>query len=288
MTTGFIVMAALLVLCIGLLFVPWSGRRSISRDGLNQLIYRQRLRELDENRDAIDASQREALVTDLQKNLLDDVPAAASARAGRAGAWVYLPGAVVLVAVTLGIFFKTSSLMAVSEWQQAAAQTPALLQRAMHPGAQPLTMSDLSRLALGLRTRLQQHPDNLESWVVLGRIGVVLNNYTLASQAFEKAYRMAPQNADVKAGYAEILLRSPDEADNRLADMLLQEMNAQAPNNTEVLGLMAFSAFERQRYPQAIDAWQKMLQALPAGDSRRAVIERSIAKAQQELDGAGK
>lgn len=67
MTTGFIVMAALLVLCIGLLFVPWSGRRSISRDGLNQLIYRQRLRELDENRDAIDASQREALVTDLQK-----------------------------------------------------------------------------------------------------------------------------------------------------------------------------------------------------------------------------
>ena len=288
MTTGFIIMAALLALCIGLLFVPWSGKRSISRDGLNQLIYRQRLRELDENRDAIDPDQREALVTDLQKNLLDDVPAAAGVRSGRSAAWVYLPGAVVLVALTTGIFFKTSSLLAVSEWQQIAAQTPALLQRAMNPGSEPLTMRDLSHLALGLRTRLQAHPDNLESWVVLGRIGVVLNNYTLASQAFEKAYQMAPNNADVKAGYAEILLRSPDEADNRLADVLLGELLKQQPQNTRILGLMAFSAFERQRYPQAIDAWQKMLQALPAGDSHRAVIERSIAKARSALNGAGK
>lgn len=288
MTTGFIVMAALLALCIGLLFIPWSSRGSISRDGLNRLIYRQRLQELDDNRDAIDISQREALVTDLQKNLLDDVPAEVDTRGRRSGAWLYLPGALLLAALTLGVFFKTSSLLAVSEWQQITAQTPDLMQRVMHPGGEPLSMSDLSHLALGLRTRLQAHPDNLESWVVLGRIGVVLNNYTLASQSFEKAYQLAPRDPDVKAGYAEILLRSPDEADIRQADVLLGELLARQPDNVHVLGLVAFGALERQRYPQAIDAWRKMLRALPAGDGRRAVIERSIAKAEAELGGAEK
>lgn len=279
MTTAFLVMAVLLAVGAGLLFIPWSDKRSISRDGLNQLIYRQRLKELD---DSSDAEQRDALVNDLQKNLLDDIPAAAGGTTRRGGQWLYLPGAVVLVAVTLGVFFKTSSLQQVSEWQQVTAQTPELLQRAMKPGSQPLSMNDLSHLALGLRTRLQAQPDNLESWVVLGRIGVVLNNYTLASQAFERAYRMAPQDTDVKTGYAEILLRSPDEGDNRLADVLLKELVTQDPGNTQVLGLMAFSAFEREQYAQAISAWNMMLKALPADDSRRSVIVRSIEKAQAE------
>lgn len=288
MTGMWIVIALLLLVSAGLLFVPWSDKRNISRDSLNQLIYRQRLSELDSNSDSIDLQQREALVADLQKNLLDDIPATARAGSRRSGQWVYLAGAVALVALTLGTFFSTSSLMRVSEWQQITQQTPALLQRAMNPGPRPLTMTELSHLALGLRTRLQQHPDNLERWVVLGRIGVVLNNYTLASQAFERAWRMAPRRSDVKTGYAEILLRSPDESDRRVADVLLKELNEQDPDNAQVLGLIAFSAYGRQQYPQAISAWKKILQMLPADDDHRGAIERSIAKAKQEQQAGGK
>lgn len=283
MTGLWIVIALLLIVSVGLLFVPWSDKRNISRDSLNQLIYRQRLNELESNSDSVDLQQREALVADLQKNLLDDIPPSAAVRGRRAGQWVYLPGAVALVALTLGTFFSTSSLMQVSEWQQITRQTPALLQRAMNPGRDPLTVNDLSHLALGLRTRLQANPDNLDSWVVLGRIGVVLDNYPLASQAFERAWRMAPQRRDVKTGYAEILLRSPDESDRRVADVLLKELIQQQPGDPQVLGLIAFSAYGREQYPQAISAWQKMLQLLPPADSRRSVVERSIASAEQKL-----
>ncbi|WP_261914574.1 ATP-binding cassette domain-containing protein [Salmonella enterica] len=49
-----------------------------------------------------------------------------------------------------------------------------------------------------------------------------------------------------------------------------------------VLSLYAFSAFEQQRFGEAVAAWEMMLKLLPAGDARRAVIERSIRLAQEK------
>ena len=45
-------------------------------------------------------------------------------------------------------------------------------------------------------------------------------------------------------------------------------------NVARVLSLLAFNAFERQNYREAIGAWDMMLKILPANDQRRAVIER--------------
>ncbi|MGZ9916488.1 cytochrome c biogenesis protein CcmH, partial [Escherichia coli] len=42
-------------------------------------------------------------------------------------------------------------------------------------------------------------------------------------------------------------------------------------------------AFEQQRFGEAVAAWEMMLKLLPANDTRRAVIERSIAQAMQHL-----
>lgn len=282
MILAFTVMAALLIVSAALLFVPWSDKRGIERDTLNQQIYRQRLKELDENRDAVGPEQREAVIAELQKNLLDDIPETEITKSSRPGGWAYLPGVVLLCAATLGLFIKTNGVMQVNAWQQATAQTPALLSRVMDPASPPLAMADLSVLALGLRTRLQQEPQHLDSWLMLGRLGMVLNNYTLAAQAFERAWRMAPQNSAVKTAYAEILLRSPDPADNRQGELLLDELLKADSTNVQVLGLIAFNDFSHQRYQRAIDGWQIVLRLLPANDERRAMIERGIAQARAE------
>ena len=46
---------------------------------------------------------------------------------------------------------------------------------------------------------------------------------------------------------------------------------------------LTFNAFEQQRFGEAVAAWEMMLKLLPANDTRRAVIERSIAQAMQHL-----
>ncbi len=58
-------------------------------------------------------------------------------------------------------------------WQQATAQTPGLLARALDPQAQPQNEEEMARLALGLRTRLKSEAGNVEGWLMLGRNGLV-------------------------------------------------------------------------------------------------------------------
>ncbi|ECY9604719.1 tetratricopeptide repeat protein, partial [Salmonella enterica subsp. enterica serovar Braenderup] len=82
-----------------------------------------------------------------------------------------------------------------------------MLARALDPQAQPLNEEEMARLALGLRTRLQNDAGNVEGWLMLGRTGMVLGNAGTATGAYANAYRLDPKNSDAALGYAEALTR---------------------------------------------------------------------------------
>lgn len=196
-----------------------------------------------------------------QDVLADAIPAAGP----RAGVGVYLPGVVIALVVAAISYSQTGSYPQVRAWQQATAQTPGLLAR-----------------ALGLRTRLQNDAGNVEGWLMLGRTGMVLGNAGTATGAYANAYRLDPKNRDAALGYAEALTRSSDPEDNRRGGELLRRLVSRDHTDIRVLSLYAFNAFEQQRFGEAVAAWEMMLKLLPAGDARRAVIERSIRLAQEK------
>jgi tetratricopeptide (TPR) repeat protein len=133
-----------------------------------------------------------------------------------------------------------------------------------------------------VRSSLQDDPQNVNDWLMLGRIGMVLNNADTATKAFQRAMQLAPNNPEVKLSYADVLTRSPDPEDNRQASVMLNEMIKADGDNLRVLSLLAFNAFSQQHYPEAIAVWQKMLQLLPADDKRGVMIQRSIEQAKTE------
>lgn len=196
-----------------------------------------------------------------QDVLADAIPAAGP----RAGWGAYVPGVVMALVVAAISYSQTGSYPQVRAWQQATAQTPGLLAR-----------------ALGLRTRLQNDAGNVEGWLMLGRTGMVLGNAGTATGAYANAYRLDPKNRDAALGYAEALTRSSDPEDNRRGGELLRRLVSRDHTDIRVLSLYAFSAFEQQRFGEAVAAWEMMLKLLPAGDARRAVIERSIRLAQEK------
>ena len=167
-------------------------------------------------------------------------------------------------------YYQTGNYQQVKIWQQATAQAPALLDRALDPKADPLNEEEMSRLALGMRTQLQKNPGDIEGWIMLGRVGMALGNASIATDAYA-------------LGYAEALTRSSDPNDNRLGGELLRQLVRTDHSNIRVLSMYAFNAFEQQRFGEAVAAWEMMLKLLPANDTRRAVIERSIAQAMQHL-----
>ncbi|RHH49259.1 cytochrome c biogenesis protein CcmH [Citrobacter portucalensis] len=201
----------------------------------------------------------------------------------RGGFGLFVPGIVVALIVGAVSYYETGSYKQVQVWQQAAAQAPALLERALDPKADPLNEEDMTRLALGLRTRLQADPTNVEGWIMLGRIGMVLGNASTATEAYASAYRLDPKNSDAALGYAEALTRSSDPDDNRRGGELLRQLVRGEHANVRVLSMYAFNAFEQQRFGEAVAAWEMMLKLLPANDTRRAVIERSIKQAMEQL-----
>lgn len=271
----------LLVACTLFLAAGWRQRQASigDRDRLNQRFYHQRIDELAQDEDQGVVAERPLMERELQQTLLADIPPAQTMKSHSSSRWILLPGLIVLIGVSLGTYLKTGGLAQLTGWKQVQQAYPELRARLMDPGAKPLSMEELARLQLGLRTALQTEPDNLADWTMLGRLGMVLNNADTASQAFEHALQLAPNDLALKQDYAEVLTRSPDPQDNRQASLLLQALLKADPQNLRTLSLLAFNAYEQQQYDQAIDAWQTLLGLLPAGDSRHAMIARSIEKA---------
>ncbi|ATM95049.1 VacJ lipoprotein [Yersinia frederiksenii] len=281
-----LVVIILLVVAGALLVIPVMRQKTdlqvTTRDELNKAIYQDRLSELaaDEAQGVI--AQQPELIQELQQNLLTDIPQQSSEEVSPINRWALLPGVVILVVVSVGLYLKTGGLSQVQAWHQVEAQMPELRARVANERAEPLTMEEVARLGLGLRTSLQQDAGNVNDWMVLGRVGMALNNATTATQAFAKAYQLAPDNDDVRFGYAEVLTRSNDPQDNQLATRMLRTIVGQDHSNLRAMSLLAFNAFEQGDFKQAIGAWEVMLKLLPAGDSRIEVIKRSIAQAKSQ------
>ncbi|UUE34698.1 c-type cytochrome biogenesis protein CcmI [Pectobacterium aroidearum] len=270
-----------LIALSALLLVPWSSRGEYDRDAINQALYRDRLREL--TADVANEQERAQLVEELQHTLLQDIPGGAKAQQRPLNRWVLLPGVLLLVIASLGVFWKTSAVNRVQALQQVAALTPDLMKRALDPDAEPLTIEEVARLGLGLRSQLEAQPDNPQDWWMLGRIAGLLNNYDMSVQAFARAFQLDPKNTDLALDYADLLSRSTDPRDSQRGGDMLRELMNSGSTNVRVLSLLAFNAYEAQRYQDAIDAWQMMLKLLPQNDTRRAVIERSVGQAKASL-----
>lgn len=253
-----------------------------SRDALNKALYQDRLHELEQDEAQGVVAERPELVKELQQNLLNDIPGQQNVQTKPITRWALVPGVLLLVVVTLGFYLKTGGLAQVMDWQQVQAQMPELRARVANERAQPLSMEEIARLGLGLRTALQQDDRNINDWMMLGRVGMALNNATTATQAFAHAYQLDPNNLEVRLGYAEVLTRSNDPEDNKQATQMLRKMIADDHTNLRVLSLLAFNAFEQGDFKQAIGAWQVMLKLLPANDQRTEVLKRSIAQAKSQ------
>ncbi|MEH8218309.1 c-type cytochrome biogenesis protein CcmI [Aeromonas veronii] len=286
MTAFWIVIAGLLVLVSLALVVPlWrgEGKQSISRSALNKQLYRQRLLEIGEEREqGVLAEESDSLV-ELQRSLLDDIPdVEQTARSGKSLIWI--PGVLVLLVVSLGLYYKLGSWQEVSRWQDASSRLGELSNRILVERDAKVTEQDLLDFTLALRTRLKDEPNDYRGWLLLGRLALDGNDPEMASEALERAYTLAPQKSLVAVPYAQALMMTGDEAQ---ADALLQAAIAQDPNNIEARSVYAFMALQKEDFQTALARWQAMLPLMEKGTPRYVMVERSMEYARAQLKQRG-
>lgn len=246
-------------------------------------IYEQRLVELQADLDnqRIDSQNHSEAIIELKRRLLNELSPEKSLNSRGDNRIFALTGAAFLIALA-GIFYAmTGSQQQIAAWHDAMDNLADYGQRAVMQKGEPLTKNELQAFALALRTKLSQSGDDEVAWMLLGRVAIMLNEFDMAKQSFDKALSMNPDNMQALVSYSQVLLlEGSDENMTRAAGMLSKVLQAQ-PNNLDAISLLALIAFERKDWIQAKAAFEVLLASMDESDTRYAMISERIS----EIDG---
>ncbi|MBV9913409.1 MAG: hypothetical protein JOZ93_12580 [Sinobacteraceae bacterium] len=138
-------------------------------------------------------------------------------------------------------------------------------------------------MVAGLARKLEQHPEDLNGWLMLGRSYTVLEQYPLAVRAFERADRLAGgRNADALVGEAEALALSDETELDRRAGKLVEQALAIDPDSGKALFFGAAAAMRRGQLPLARERFSRLLAMDPPANVKP-LLQQQIAAIDQQL-----
>lgn len=269
---GALVAAAALVLVLRpLIAVP---RRGASRRDLNVSVYRDQLRELEADLGAgtLAREDYERSRAEIERRLLADVGAE-----GRldpvARAWNPRAALVVAVAVpalALGVYLLVGN---------PDALDPRLRQS-------QVGMPEIEKMVQRLADRLEQNPEDLEGWKMLGKSYSVMGRFAEASNAYAKAAARAPRDPQLLADLADALAMARGQKMKGEPEELVLRALQLDPKNLKALALAGTAAYERQDFAGAAAYWERMLPLVPRDSEDARTIATNVAEAKALAGGA--
>ena len=248
----------------------------ISDAASNVAIFRAYKRELDEElaRGAITAEERDAAVADLGTRVIAEVPLGIPAEAPKSTSASSVAAVkpqrpwLLAGALSLAIVVAAASLY-------AALGAPAGLQ--MHAGATATAipaagveapMSDKQILAMvdSLARKMEENPDDPRGWVLLARSQNALGRFPEAAQAFERAIKLVPGDAQLLADYADATVMMQQGRFEGKPQALINQALKADPNNMKALALAGTAEIRRGNREAALKRWEK-LKTIVAKDS---------------------
>jgi cytochrome c-type biogenesis protein CcmH len=136
-----------------------------------------------------------------------------------------------------------------------------------------------------LARKLEKDPQNLEGWLLLGRSYTQLQEFQLATRAYQRADRLAGgKNAEALIGEAEALARGDETELDRRAGRLIEQALAVDPNSGKALFFGAAVAMRRGELPLARERFTRLL-ALDPPDNIKPLLRKQIDSIDQQLAG---
>ncbi|MDD2767733.1 MAG: c-type cytochrome biogenesis protein CcmI [Methylococcus sp.] len=268
---SFWVLAAALLLAGYAFFLPaLLGRKStpgVDRARLNWLINRQKREEL--AAEIGDRNAAEQLGDDFDRDLLADLAASEappSKPEGGAGRTLLIA---VLAALPLAVIAIYGGLGRMDLIAHPAA---------VSGGNQAMTAGDLQARIDQLAERLKQQPNDLDGWLLLGRSLMAVQQMDKAVQAYEFALKLAPENLDVQALYAQALGEANQGSLQGKPSEIIDGILQRNPNHLHGLWLAGLAAAELEDKGRAVGYWSKLKSLMPAGSEQVQELDKLIAE----------
>jgi cytochrome c-type biogenesis protein CcmH len=143
----------------------------------------------------------------------------------------------------------------------------------------PLSASQVQRGIERARAEVQQNPQDAGAWAMLAHSSEMAGRFDEAAAAYQKLLALRPQDAQAHADYADALgVANQGRLQGEPARLIARALQLE-PGNLKALVLAGKEAFERGRYAEAVNFWQKALEATQ-DPQLRGPVQTSIAEAQ--------
>ena len=134
---------------------------------------------------------------------------------------------------------------------------------------------DIQQMVNSLAARLQENPEDLAGWKMLGRSYLQLQNFPGAVAAFEKAVEMeSAQNGQTLADLGEAVLMTDQSTLLGRAGQLFENALALTPDNPKALFYSGMAAVQRGDNAQAAERWEALLATSPPENVQNILRQR--------------
>jgi len=128
-------------------------------------------------------------------------------------------------------------------------------------------MASIEGMVESLAARLQSDPSDVRGWKMLGRSYSVLQRYTEAAAAYERAAELENgTDGQTLADLGEAVLMGNGGALDPRSDQLFENAVAVSPNNPKALFYSGYAAGERGDRSLAAERWETLLAVAPSPD----------------------
>jgi cytochrome c-type biogenesis protein CcmH len=161
---------------------------------------------------------------------------------------------IVIAAVSAGVYSKIGTL---------------------DPEAADPGVPSVEEMVGSLAARLQENPDDLAGWKMLGRSYMQLQNFAGAAAAFERAVEMeASQNGQTLADLGEAVLMNDSRELLGRAGQLFENALAVTPGNQKALFYSGMAAAQRGDKLLAAERWEALLATSPPPNIAEIIRQR--------------
>jgi cytochrome c-type biogenesis protein CcmI len=237
----YIIVSGLITLVLLIVAFPWlRNKNHAKQDSLsNTQIVKQRLAELDrEVQEGLISEHDKRQAVDELKLALVDESAFQSHKTGNAKLPLAI-GAVLSIACGVIVYAQVNQMGRVTQASQAIEALPELSQQLASGNANNLTQQDIASLALAIRQRLREEPEDDTGWMYFGRLMLSIGQEVQAIEAIDKAVSLAPSNSANRITLAQALMTTGDVNNLERAQSILLGLLNDNPANDNLALMMA-------------------------------------------------
>ena len=252
----------------------------------NAAVYRDQMEELDREFVMGNLSYEELKVArdELSQRLLIDVDAQAapqtSADAGPASSpvvwrkpWLAIGAMVFVVPV--------ASMLMYSVLGEPAALDPLALKQGVGSSSE-VTPEKLTEMAIALTRRLQDEPNSMEGWVMLGRVQRARGHYEESAEAYAKALALS-RDDNLSIERAEVLAQKNGGSFAGEPWLIIQRVLTADPLHLNALFLAGSASYAEMNFNTALRYWERAREVVPADSPDAPELDRAIAEAREKL-----